>query len=205
MKKNGGVSWIGIAADRKLRLRPRVSRILFAGRARASADDHFSGIAVARDLERPTRRVFVAPGPARRPFGASLLFGLAAGGVCHAVPVTRNAVRSYRTISPLPVRRAGQAGRLKGGLLSVALSVGLLRLAVSEHRALCSSDFPHHDLPPWRDRLMGRNRYDYTKLRSSGLREDAIFRRAAGFRRRLGLPAGGCSGRIRASSATPLF
>src|SRR4051812_5917903 len=27
--------------------------------------------------------------------------------------------------------------------LSVALSVGLLRVAVSDHRALCSSDFPH--------------------------------------------------------------
>jgi hypothetical protein len=30
------------------------------------------------------------------------LFGLAAGGVCLAVRVTPNAVRSYRTISPLP-------------------------------------------------------------------------------------------------------
>ena len=28
--------------------------------------------------------------------------------------------------------------------LSVALSVGLLRLDVIKHRALCSSDFPHH-------------------------------------------------------------
>jgi hypothetical protein len=31
------------------------------------------------------------------------LFGLAGGGVCPAVPVARNAVRSYRTISPLPM------------------------------------------------------------------------------------------------------
>ena len=30
------------------------------------------------------------------------LFGLAPGGVYNAVPVTRDAVRSYRTISPLP-------------------------------------------------------------------------------------------------------
>ena len=30
------------------------------------------------------------------------LFGLAPGGVYLAVPVTSNAVRSYRTISPLP-------------------------------------------------------------------------------------------------------
>jgi hypothetical protein len=31
------------------------------------------------------------------------LFGLAPGGVCHATPVTRSPVRSYRTLSPLPV------------------------------------------------------------------------------------------------------
>jgi hypothetical protein len=31
------------------------------------------------------------------------LFGLAPGGVYHATPVTRSAVRSYRTVSPLPV------------------------------------------------------------------------------------------------------
>ena len=30
------------------------------------------------------------------------LFGLASGGVCRAVPVARSAVRSYRTVSPLP-------------------------------------------------------------------------------------------------------
>ncbi len=33
--------------------------------------------------------------------GASL-FALAPGGVCRAAPVTRRAVRSYRTVSPLP-------------------------------------------------------------------------------------------------------
>lgn len=32
------------------------------------------------------------------------LFGLAPSGVCHAVPVTRHPVRSYRTFSPLPTR-----------------------------------------------------------------------------------------------------
>jgi len=46
------------------------------------------------------------------------LFGLAPSGVYHAVIVTNNAVRSYHTFSPLP--------RLsRGGLFSVALSVGL--------------------------------------------------------------------------------
>jgi len=47
-------------------------------------------------------------------------------------------VRSYRTVSPLPAPRE----RDVGGLLSVALSVGLPRLAVNQHGALWSSDFP---------------------------------------------------------------
>jgi hypothetical protein len=45
------------------------------------------------------------------------LFGLAPGGACHAAGVAVSAVRSYRTLSPLP--------RERGGLLSVALSLGL--------------------------------------------------------------------------------
>jgi len=32
------------------------------------------------------------------------LFGLAPGGVCLAAAVTRSAVRSYRTVSTLPLR-----------------------------------------------------------------------------------------------------
>jgi len=32
------------------------------------------------------------------------LFGLAPGGVYHAFFVTKKPVRSYRTISPLPIR-----------------------------------------------------------------------------------------------------
>ena len=35
-------------------------------------------------------------------FPATSLFGLAPGGVCRATPVAGRAVRSYRTISPLP-------------------------------------------------------------------------------------------------------
>ena len=34
------------------------------------------------------------------------LFGLAPGGVCHATPVASRAVRSYRTLSPLPAGRS---------------------------------------------------------------------------------------------------
>src|SRR5215204_4640024 len=36
------------------------------------------------------------------------IFGLAAGGVCRAIDVTIDAVRSYRTISPLPEDRGSK-------------------------------------------------------------------------------------------------
>jgi hypothetical protein len=51
-------------------------------------------------------------------------------------------VRSYRTLSPLPVRARRPA---IGGFLSVALSCGSPRLAVSQHPALWSPDLPRHD------------------------------------------------------------
>ncbi len=41
--------------------------------------------------------------PAALASGARPLFGLAPGGVCHADPVASAPVRSYRTLSPLPV------------------------------------------------------------------------------------------------------
>jgi hypothetical protein len=47
---------------------------------------------------------------------APSLFGLAPGGVCHAVSVARSAVGSYPTFSPLPGK--------PGGSFSVALSLG---------------------------------------------------------------------------------
>ncbi len=45
----------------------------------------------------------------RSPGPVPPLFGLAPGGVCHAVPVAGDAVRSYRTLSPLPVPRDGRS------------------------------------------------------------------------------------------------
>jgi hypothetical protein len=60
----------------------------------------------------------------------SSLFGLAPGGVYRAAPVAGSAVRSYRTLSPLP---AGPLGRA-GGLLSVALSLGSPPPGVTRHR-----------------------------------------------------------------------
>ena len=50
----------------------------------------------------------------------------------------RSLVRSYRTVSPLPVR----ARPVIGGLFSVALSCGSPRLAASQHPALRSPDLP---------------------------------------------------------------
>ena len=50
----------------------------------------------------------------------------------------RTLVRSYRTVSPLPVRRVVAIG----GLFSVALSCGSPRLGVTQHRALRSPDVP---------------------------------------------------------------
>src|SRR3978361_712588 len=49
----------------------------------------------------------------------------------------RALVRSYRTVSPLPVPL-----RAIGGLFSVALSCGSPRLGVGQHRALWSPDVP---------------------------------------------------------------
>jgi len=67
------------------------------------------------------------------------LFGLAPGGVCPAVRVTTNAVRSYRTFSPLPTRHLKMS---VGGIFSVALSVDSRRPDVIWHPALWSPDFP---------------------------------------------------------------
>ena len=47
-----------------------------------------------------------APVPLRRPAGRPPLCGLAPGGVCPAAAVAGGAVRSYRTISPLPAVRS---------------------------------------------------------------------------------------------------
>ena len=67
-------------------------------------------------------------GTSRRP----PLFGLAPGGVCPAAPVTRGAVRSYRTVSPLP--KVSTEGLSEGGLFSVALSLGSPPPVVNRHR-----------------------------------------------------------------------
>ena len=112
-------------------VRRPVSRVLSPPPAlrMTTMDGHSSGTDLAARLTRHTR----AAGrecpcvnrfrPRRQP-----LFGLAPGGVYPAAPVARGAVRSYRTVSPLP------ACTHVGGLFSVALSLGSPPPAVSRHR-----------------------------------------------------------------------
>ena len=61
----------------------------------------------------------------------SSLFGLAPGGACHAPFLAVGAVRSYRTLSPLPPG----AEAMEGGLLSAALSLGLPPPGATRHLA----------------------------------------------------------------------
>lgn len=69
------------------------------------------------------------------------LFGIAPGGGYRASCVTAAAVRSYRTVSPLP-EPSNLTLEAIGGLLSVALFRVSPRMAVSHHPALWSPDFP---------------------------------------------------------------
>src|SRR5215469_16663857 len=81
-----------------------VSRVLSA--PKSAVDDHSSGTPVAGRLARPTR---TAARKRAWPCGLPSLLGLAPGGVCRAAAVTGGAVRSYRTLSPLPPALAGSA------------------------------------------------------------------------------------------------
>ena len=58
-------------------------------------------------------------------------------GFTEPTELPRSLVGAYRTVSPLPVPLPAI-----GGLFSVALSFGSPRLAVSQHLALWSPDFP---------------------------------------------------------------
>jgi hypothetical protein len=112
--------------------RRRVSRVLSRRRRIPNGDGHSSGTPVAERLVRPTRAA--ARRFARFPQKSGSLpplLGLAPGGVFPAVAVAGGAVRSYRTVSPLP--SAGNSGRT-GGVLSVALSLGSPPPGITRHR-----------------------------------------------------------------------
>ena len=109
--------------------------------ARTLADtggNHLSRTPVTRRLKRPTRRL-TGEQPAqhareaRRPILSA--WSCSEWGL-PSQPVTRLLVSSYLTISPLPATRGS------GRYVSVALSLRSPSLAVSQHSALWSSDFP---------------------------------------------------------------
>src|SRR5260370_5646662 len=69
-------------------------------------DGHSSGTLVAERLVRPTRAAARRSARHSREGGClPLLLGLAPGGVFPAAAVAGGAVRSYRTVSPLPAAR----------------------------------------------------------------------------------------------------
>ncbi len=112
-----------------------------AGRQGVRRGDHSSGTPVAGRLKQPTRTTRPTDGPAKEAnlFRASFLFGFAPGGACHAADVAAGAVRSYRTLSPLPRLCRAKA---EGGLLSVALSLGSPPPGVTRRLVPWSPDFP---------------------------------------------------------------
>jgi hypothetical protein len=75
-----------------------VSRVLYPFRD----GDHYTGPIVANRLCRQVSPSACNLPAGLRPGRATGMLGLAGGGVCRAVAVTDDAVRSYRTISPLP-------------------------------------------------------------------------------------------------------
>src|SRR5438105_12521879 len=102
-------------------------------------DGHSSRPRIAARLQRPTRKWWrFEQKRAKNFFSAPSLFGLAPCGVCPALAVTSQAVRSYRTFSPLP-RQAGAVCFL-WHFPSSRLQPGLP--GVTWHIALRSSDFP---------------------------------------------------------------
>ena len=149
-------------------------------------DSHSSRPRIAARLKQPTRR---HRGPRHRlPIWPCSRWGLP----CRSVAGL--AVRSYRTVSPLP-----DPSRAIGGLLSVALSVGSRRPGVTWHRALWSPDFPRH---PKMTRLSGRLRLGI--VRGSGNRESGVGSRDSRFARKLLLRVGSDAvGLSRRRSPTP--
>ncbi len=138
--------------------RQRRERTESADKPGSVVDSHSSRRIVADTLKQPTRR---HRGPRHcLPIWSCSRWGLP----CRSVAGL--AVRSYRTISPLPVPTPEDADHRR--YLSVALSVGSRRPGVTWHRALWSPDFPRHPPPPkWlrMTRLPGRLRAALSHVR----------------------------------------
>ena len=152
-------------------------------------DSHSSGLRVAAQLKRPTRKPMWATCSGQKAPLASL-FGLAPGGVCRAEDVATRAVRSYRTLSPLPAPLA----RHLGGLLSVALSVGSRLPGVTWHPALWSPDFPPCDYS--HSDCLADSEVHHTQVRPL-LRAELIFQRQGAFIGKIVANAGDLCGKTR--------
>lgn len=109
---------------------------------------HSSGTDVTIRLKQPTRlSICLQSGQCPRLVARAVsgigLFGFAPDGVYRASPVASPAVRSYRTISPLPTQAEAEAG----GIISVALSLesplaGVTRHLVCMELGLSSGGWP---------------------------------------------------------------
>ena len=86
--------WINLGAKCQTACKPGSVRAVLV------RDGHSSRTRLAARLARPTRTTERECSCALRALPS--LFGLAPGGVCPAAAVAGGAVRSYRTISPLP-------------------------------------------------------------------------------------------------------
>jgi hypothetical protein len=149
-----------------------VSRILCS--ALRQSDDHSSWPNITIWLQRPTRRCDAPSRHVFREAGTPFLFGLAPCGVYPALIIADQAVRSYRTFSPLPDIRPRDSESL--ALLNRCRAVCFLwhwpscsleaaSPDVIRHTALWSSDFP---LPPTKGagataRSANRHQLDYIR------------------------------------------
>ena len=152
-------------------------------------DGHSSGTPVARRIKQPTR--MTGPDGPVACAATSFLFGLAPGGVCRAAAVAGSAVRSYRTVSPLPRLYATR----RGGLFSVALSLRPARLAPANPRRTLSGT-----VRPWSPDFPPRPPFGIGAERPSGrLTRIGMGWRGRGVKQgRLILP---CRGRAKTSAA----
>ncbi len=115
-KRRPGERLPGAPDRRRYASRP-VSRVRYGARESRARDGHSSWTAVAGRLKQPTRATVRRRTCGSRELRAPL-FGLAPGGACHAAHVAMGAVRSYRTVSPLPTR--GRRSLLCGAFPGVA-------------------------------------------------------------------------------------
>ncbi len=133
--------WAGkpnsVPLTRRIGLRPTAAKRPVSRRETrcAKGGDHSSRPAVADGLVRPTRGCIASRAGSSPPIWACWRWGLPCHGCrqpCGALLPHHFTLACDATSRPASI----------GGVVSVALSLGSLPVAVSHHRALSSSDFP---------------------------------------------------------------